>query len=58
MSLFHHVQFQKPDPLDDGTAEQIASEKREASINLFEEETQGIVDFWETIHKHTKKDQE
>jgi hypothetical protein len=55
MSLFHRVQFQKPDPLDDGTAEEIAQEKNEAAIDLLDEDTQGIVDYWDNIHKNMKK---
>jgi len=56
MSLFHHVQFNKPDPLDDGTAEEIAQEENEAAINLFDESTQGVVDFWDNVSKTLKKE--
>jgi hypothetical protein len=56
MSLFHRVQFKKPDPLDDGTAEEIVREKSEAAIDLMSDGTQGLVDFWDQVHKDLKKD--
>lgn len=56
MSLFHRVQFKKPDPLDDGTADEIAHEKREAAIDLLNDDTQGLIDFWDEVHKNLKKD--
>lgn len=57
MSLFHRVQFKKPDPLDDGTADEIAQQKNEAAINLHDDDTQGIVAFWEDVSKTFKKEQ-
>ncbi len=57
MSIFHRVQFSKPDPFDDGTAEEIAQEKNEGAINLHDDDTQGIVAFWEDVSKTLKKDQ-
>jgi hypothetical protein len=57
MTLFHRVQFEKPDPLDDGTADEIDKQKNEGAINLHDDDTQGIVAFWEDVSKSFKKEQ-
>lgn len=56
MRLFHHVQFKAPDPLDDGTAEEIAHEKDEAAINLFDERTDNVIEFWNDVSKTLNKE--
>ena len=56
MSIFHHVQFQQPDPLDDGTAEEIANEQREGGIVLGDEDGKDLTDFWDGVSKNLKKD--
>ena len=56
MRLFHHVQFKQPDPLDDGLADDIAAEKREAGIILSDEDWQSLTDFWEGVSQNLKKD--
>ncbi len=56
MNIFHHVHFQQPDPLDDGTAEAIAQEQREAGITLGDEDGKDLTDFWDGVSKNLKKD--
>ena len=56
MSIFHHVQVQHPDPLDDGTAEAIADEQREGGIVLGDEDGKNLTDFWDGVSKNLKKD--
>jgi len=56
MSLFHRVQFKQPDPLDDGTAEEIAAEKRVGGIDLRDDDGQSLTDFWDGVSKDLKKD--
>jgi len=55
MSIFHHVQFQQPDPLDDGTAEAIAQEQREGGITLSDDDGRDLIDFWSSVSKNLKK---
>jgi hypothetical protein len=59
MSIFsrrHSIKFKSADPLDDGTAEAIDAEKREAGITLSDEDNQSLTDFWEGVSKNLKKD--
>lgn len=56
MSIFHRVQFQQPDPLDDGTADAIAQEQREGGIVLGDDDGKNLTDFWDGVSKNLKKD--
>jgi hypothetical protein len=56
MSLFHHVQFEKPDPLDDGTAEEIAAEEQESGF--LDDNNTSLIEFWEGVSEKMKKDPE
>lgn len=56
MSLFHRIQFQKPNPLDDGLGDDIAAEKRETGISLKEDDGRELTDFWNNVSEDLKKD--
>jgi hypothetical protein len=58
MSLFHRVQFEKPDPLDDGTAEEIAAEQQEAGLGFLDDNSISVIEFWEGVSEKMKKDPE
>jgi hypothetical protein len=56
MTFFHHVEFNRPDPLDDGLADDIAAEKRESGIDLKDEDGRELTDFWQNVSENLKND--
>jgi hypothetical protein len=58
MKLFHRVQFQTPDPLEDGLSDDIAAEQSEADAfrTLNDMSGDDLVEHWNAIVKDVEKD--
>lgn len=58
--LFHHIQFKKPDPEDNGLLEEIAEERMEPEAITLEDYVNGeeLQEKWQEIESDFEKDPE
>ncbi len=57
MTLFHHIQFAKVDPLADGLGDEIAAERAEPeAIVLTEDVDESLADKWQAIVEDAMQD--
>ncbi len=59
MNIFHHIHFEKIDPLGDGLREMIQAEQTEAeAINLYEDFDATLADNWQAVLDDARNDPE